>query len=61
VIDARAADGEVFGEERLRTAIGTAAGGTAEEVVTAVDEAVGTFEPDVQRDDRAILVLRVSR
>ena len=61
VIDAREAGGEQFGEERLRAAIGAAAGGTAEEVATAVDQAVAAFEPDVQRDDRAIMVLRVSR
>jgi PAS domain S-box-containing protein len=61
VIDARESGGGQFGEERLRAAVGAAAGGTAEEVATAVDEAVAAFEPDVQRDDRAILVLRVSR
>ena len=61
VIDAREAGGEVFGEERLRAAVGAAAGGTAEEVASAIDQAVAAFEPDVQRDDRAILVLRVSR
>jgi PAS domain S-box-containing protein len=61
VIDAREGGGEQFGEERLRTAVGAAAGGTAEEVATAVDSAVAAFEPDVQRDDRAIMVLRVSR
>jgi serine phosphatase RsbU (regulator of sigma subunit) len=61
VIDAREGGGEQFGEERLRAAVGAAAGGTADEVATAVDEAVAAFEPDVQRDDRAIMVLRVSR
>ena len=33
---------------------------SAEAVADAVDEAVAAFEPDVQRDDRAIVVLRVS-
>jgi PAS domain S-box-containing protein len=60
VIDARETGGGQFGEERLRAAVSAAAGGTAEDVATAVDEAVAAFEPDVQRDDRAIMVLRVS-
>jgi len=59
VVDARAADGEHFGEGRLLAAVDAAAGGTAEAVATAVDEAVAAYEPDRQRDDRAILVLRV--
>ena len=61
VIDAREAGGDQFGEERLRAAVGAAAGGSAEEVASAIDQAVAAFEPDVQRDDRAIMVLRVSR
>jgi PAS domain S-box-containing protein len=60
VVDARDETGERFGEERLRAAVDTAAGGTAEAVASALDETVATFEPDVQRDDRAIVVLRVS-
>jgi PAS domain S-box-containing protein len=60
VVDARADGGERFGEERLRAAVDAAAGGSAEAVATAVDRAVAEFEPDVQRDDRAIVVLRVS-
>jgi PAS domain S-box-containing protein len=59
VVDARSAGGERFGEDRLRAAVDAAAGRTAEDVATAVDEAVGAFEPDRQRDDRAIVVLRV--
>jgi PAS domain S-box-containing protein len=59
-VDARAAGGERFGEERLHAAVDAAAGGSAEAVASAVDEAVAAFEPDVQRDDRAIVVLRVS-
>ena len=58
--DARDPGGERFGEERLRAAIDAAAGGPAEEVAEAVDRAVAAFEADVSRDDRAILVLRVS-
>ena len=59
VVDARAADGDRFGEERLRAAVDDAAGGSAEAMATAVDQAVAAFEPDRQRDDRAIVVLRV--
>jgi serine phosphatase RsbU (regulator of sigma subunit) len=61
VVDARDATGERFGEERLLVAVAAAAGGTAEEVASAIDETVAAFEPDEQRDDRAIVVLRVSR
>jgi PAS domain S-box-containing protein len=59
VVDARASAGERFAEERLRAAVDAAAGRSAEDVATAVDEAVAAFEPDLQRDDRAIVVLRV--
>ena len=61
VVDARDDTGERFGEERLQAAVDAAAGGSAEELAGAVDGAVAAFEPDVQRDDRAIMVLRVSR
>jgi PAS domain S-box-containing protein len=60
VVDARDGSGERFGEERLQAAVDAAAGGSAEEVAGAIDGAVGAFEPDEQRDDRAIVVLRVS-
>jgi PAS domain S-box-containing protein len=60
VVDARPVGGERFGEDRLRAAVDAAAGGSAEAVATAVDEAVAAFEPDLQRDDRAIVVLRVT-
>jgi len=60
VVDARDQSGERFGEERLLAAVDGAAGGSAEEVAGAVDEAVADFEPDRQRDDRAIFVMRVS-
>jgi PAS domain S-box-containing protein len=59
VVDARATDGDRFGEDRLRAAVDAAAGGSAEAVATALDEAVAAFEPGLQRDDRAIVVLRV--
>ncbi len=60
VVDARDASGDQFGEERLRAAVDAAAGGSAEAVADAVDETVAAFEPERTRDDRAILVLRVS-
>ena len=60
VVDARGPSGERFGEERLREAVDAAAGGSAEAVAAAVDEAVAAFEPEHTRDDRAILALRVS-
>jgi PAS domain S-box-containing protein len=59
VVDARSAAGQRFGEERLRAAVDAAAGGSAEDVATAVDGAVAAFEPGLQRDDRAIVVVRV--
>jgi serine phosphatase RsbU (regulator of sigma subunit) len=59
VVDARDADGDRFGEERLRAAVDGAAGGPADAVAAAVDEAVAAFEPERTRDDRAIVVLRV--
>lgn len=60
VVDARDAAGDRFGEARLRAAVEAAAGGPAEAVAEAVDQAVAAFEPERTRDDRAILVLRVS-
>ena len=59
VVDARDAAGDRFGEARLHAAIRGAAGRPADEVATAIDQAVAAFEPDRQRDDRAIVVLRV--
>jgi serine phosphatase RsbU (regulator of sigma subunit) len=60
VTDARDPSGRHFGEERLRAALQAVAGGDAETVAAALDETVAAFEED-SRDDRAILVLRVSR
>jgi PAS domain S-box-containing protein len=60
VVDARDASGDHFGEERLLAALRAAAGRSAEAVAAAVDETVAAFEPDRRRDDRAIVVLRVS-
>jgi PAS domain S-box-containing protein len=60
VVDARNAAGERFGEARLIAAVDAAAGAPADAVAAAVDDAVARFEPDRQRDDRAIVALRVS-
>jgi serine phosphatase RsbU (regulator of sigma subunit) len=60
VVDARDASGGRFGEARLRDAVDGAAGGPADAVAAAVDEAVAAFEPERTRDDRAIVALRVS-
>jgi serine phosphatase RsbU (regulator of sigma subunit) len=59
VVDARDESGRRFGEERLHEAVDAAAGGSAEAVAAAIDEAVAAFEPDRTRDDRAIVALRV--
>jgi PAS domain S-box-containing protein len=60
--DARGPGGDRFGEDRLRAALGAAvaAGGGAEAVAAAVDAEVAEHEAGRRRDDRAILVLRVS-
>ena len=61
VEDARAPGGERFGEDRVVAAVGAAAGGSAEEMVAAIDAAVDAHEDgSPRRDDRAIVVLRVS-
>ena len=58
--DARDPSGERFGEPRLSAALQAAAGGDAEAVAAALDETVAAFDEDSSRDDRAIVVLRVS-
>jgi serine phosphatase RsbU (regulator of sigma subunit) len=60
VVDARDASGERYGEERLIAAVDRAAGGSADSVAAAVDEAVAAHEPERRRDDRAIAVLHVA-
>jgi PAS domain S-box-containing protein len=60
VEDALGPGRERFGEPRLHAAFGSAAGADAETVAEAVDAAVGAFESGSCRDDRAIVVLRVT-
>ncbi|HEV2784117.1 MAG TPA: SpoIIE family protein phosphatase [Actinophytocola sp.] len=49
---------EQFGPHRLARAL-AAAGGTADEVLAAVQRAVRDFSPEPQQDDIAILVMRI--
>ncbi|MFO7682916.1 MAG: two-component regulator propeller domain-containing protein [Chloroflexota bacterium] len=59
VMDAEAADGSYMGRERLQTAVQSAAGGSAQEICTAVETAVARHTGDVpQLDDMALLALR---
>jgi PAS domain S-box-containing protein len=61
VEDARDPDGRRFGIAQVLAAVGAAAGGSAEELAAAVDAAVTAHEDGrPMRDDRAIVVLRVS-
>jgi PAS domain S-box-containing protein len=60
VEDALGRGRERFGEARLHAAFGAAAGADAQTVAEAVDAAVAAFESGRRRDDRAILVLRVT-
>jgi PAS domain S-box-containing protein len=59
-VDARNADGERFGEERLRAALAAAAHDSADGVAAALDQAVARFEPERRRDDRAIVAMHVT-
>jgi PAS domain S-box-containing protein len=58
VTDERA-DGVEFGEERLRRLLTTLAGAPAQEIAHAVEAAVVEFATEAQRDDLAVLVVRV--
>jgi PAS domain S-box-containing protein len=58
VIEERA-PGAVFGRERLGAVIRSAAGGDAGAIAEAIERAVLSFRPDPNRDDIAILVVRV--
>jgi PAS domain S-box-containing protein len=56
--EARSPDG-AFDPDLLARVLATAGGGTAEEIAAAAERAVLTFEGGRQRDDLALLVLRV--
>jgi PAS domain S-box-containing protein len=56
--EARSPSGE-FDPGLLERALASAAGGSAERIADVVERAVGAFDAGRQRDDRALLVLRV--
>jgi serine phosphatase RsbU (regulator of sigma subunit) len=56
--EARAPDGR-FAPDLLESALGAAAGGTADQLAEAIDRAVLAFEGGRPRDDMALLILRV--
>lgn len=61
VTDARNAEGELFGEERLKELVSNCTGLDAESIADAVEQRVIDFQGRQNaRDDIAILVLRVS-
>jgi sigma-B regulation protein RsbU (phosphoserine phosphatase) len=60
VTDTLGADDERFGHERLEELLEGATGVDADELASRVDEALQAFERGVQRDDVALLVLRVT-
>jgi PAS domain S-box-containing protein len=57
VTDARGADGELFGLDRLEALLDGAGGLDADEVAVRIDDALQAFEHGQQRDDVALLVL----
>ncbi len=59
IIEARAPEGFMFGEERLRGLLRACAGMDATSLARRLRDAVLEFEEGVPRDDFAILVLRV--
>ena len=59
VTDTRGEDGELFGEERLSELLARAAALDADEVASRIDDALQAFEYGQQRDDVALLVLRL--
>lgn len=60
VTEARAPDGDPFGEERLHATLAGLAGRTAAEVATAVAETALEHQAGDARDDIAVLVVRVT-
>lgn len=58
VTDERA-DGEEFGERRLRRVLEPMVGAPAQDIADAVESAVADYATEAQRDDIAVLVVRV--
>ena len=59
VTDARDTAGQLFGETRLLRLLANCTGQPAEQIATAVVDAVQAFRSDVAADDLAVLVVRV--
>jgi PAS domain S-box-containing protein len=59
VTDTRGEDGELYGQDRLAALLGGASALDADEVASRIDEALQSFQRGQQRDDVALLVLRV--
>jgi serine phosphatase RsbU (regulator of sigma subunit) len=59
VVEARASDGSLFGEERLTALLRSCVGLDAQAIADRVESAVLDFQEYSPRDDGAILVLRV--
>lgn len=59
VLEARDAQGEFFGDERLQELLAGCAGMDAAEVARRIEDAAIAFQNDVPRDDIAILVVRM--
>lgn len=59
ITDARD-EGERFGDERLWETLEAARHGTAQDIAENVDEAVRRHQPNLAKDDRAVMVLQVA-
>ena len=59
ITETRGADGEMFADEALPTALLEAAGGTAEAIADRVLAALRAYAPGPPHDDRALVVVRV--
>ena len=59
VLEARDADGEFYGDDRLRALLAACAGRPAAEIAERIETAVMAFQDGSPRDDIAILVIRI--
>lgn len=59
VVEARAPGGDFFGMDRLLALLTRSRGATAEDIAVALEREIGRFQGGRQRDDIALLVLRV--
>jgi sigma-B regulation protein RsbU (phosphoserine phosphatase) len=58
-VEARAADGAFYGEQRLVSALASEAGRTAPDIAAALLADVLDFQNGIARDDIAIVALKV--